>query len=81
VTAHAWASWKNSNRRVGTLVTPQEELRSSDIIVQLGSPAQWIFSDPVGDTPLSNYDITEVAFESYSSAFKVVFRTAGEMKR
>lgn len=78
VVTHAWATWKNSGRRVGRSAESQEEIRTGDIIVQPDS-MQWVFSDMPGDVPLANYDVTSLAFEDYTSFFKLTFHTFGEL--
>ena len=72
---YTWATWKNSDRRVGVSEVFQEDVKTSDLIIQPGV-SERVFTDAVKDVPLSNYDIVNVNFKDYTSAFKVAFYTA-----
>ncbi len=74
VVTHAWANWRNVGRRVPA----EEDTRTGDIIVQ-PQTSQWVVSDAVGDVPLSDYDLTEIAFEGGEAALKITFHTVGEI--
>ena len=78
VSLYTWATWKNSDWRVGLSEVSQEEVRTSDLIIQ-PDVAEKVVTDAVGDVPLSNYDIVNVAFKDYTSAFKVTFYTAEDV--
>ncbi|MCB9107524.1 MAG: PD40 domain-containing protein, partial [Anaerolineales bacterium] len=75
---YTWATWKNSSERVGINEVAQEETRTPDLIFQLDS-AEKVRTDATGDVPFSNYDITNVAFKDFTSAFKVTFYTLEDM--
>lgn len=76
IATHAWASWKNTGRRVGTSVVPQEETTTGSIIVQ-PHVSQWVVSDLVGDVPFSNYDLTSLALQDDGTAVGINFYLAG----
>lgn len=62
IKTRAWASWKNTGRRVGLTTAAQEEFTSGDLVVSpFGSP--YVAADSVGDVFMANYDITSVGLE------------------
>ncbi len=70
----AWAQWNN----VGRNVDQTETTKTGEIIVQAGA-AQRVVTDPVGDTPFSNYDLTGIAFQPDGATAKALIYTAGAM--
>lgn len=74
VVTHAWASWRN----VGKRVSPEEETRSGDIIVQ-PHISQWVASDFVGDVPFPDYDLVSIALQEEEAHLQVTFHTAGDV--
>ena len=83
VTTRAWATWKNTGRRVGRSIVVQEEVLTTDIIVQ-PHVSQSVAVDMKGDVPLPSYDITnlallEVALPDGDLALKVVFYVDGDL--
>lgn len=75
---YASASWKNVGKKVGQSLPAQETTRSGDIIVQPNT-LQQVVSDPVGDVPFPNYDLTSLALQEEGGALKVSFHTAGSL--
>lgn len=74
VTARARATWKN----VGPNVPAQEQTQTGDIIVRPHATQQ-VVSDPIGDTPFSNYDLTGLSFQEEEAALKITFYAAGNL--
>lgn len=77
VVTHAWATWKNVGKSGRKLA--EESTRTGDIIVQPHA-FQKVVSDMIGDVPLSNYDLTSVAFQENQSALKIDFHTVGSLQ-
>jgi len=63
---------------VGRTAVAQEEIRSGDISVQPHT-AQWVVSDPTGDVPFPNYDITSLSLQASDSVLKITFYTVGDL--
>jgi hypothetical protein len=62
IKTRAWATWKNTGRRVGLTTAAQEEFTGGDLVVSpFGSP--YVAADSVGDVFMANYDITSVGLE------------------
>lgn len=74
----AWASWKNAGRGVGQTVVSQDETISGDIVVQ-PNVVQHVISDPIGDVPFLNYDLTSIAFIENETDLQINFYTAGNI--
>ncbi len=78
VVTHAWATWKNANKRVGRTMVLQEDVRGGDIIVQPHS-SQQVVSDIIGDAPLANYDLTSLVLAEDGDALKATFYPVGNL--
>ncbi len=78
VVTHAWASWKNVGRSVSRRIDLQEDVRSGDLVVRPGR-SQQVVADPIGDVPLSNYDVTSVALQGEDDALRMTFYGADEI--
>jgi hypothetical protein len=78
VTTHAWATWKISNKRAGVTIDSEEQMVSGEVIVQ-APIAQKIVSDPAGDMPFANYDLTNISLQNDKDTLRVTFHTAGSL--
>jgi hypothetical protein len=76
---HAWATWKNSSRRVARSIVIQEETVTSDIVAQPHT-SQWMVTDIVGDVPLANYDVTSLVLQDDGFALKIIFYSVGNLE-
>ncbi len=76
---HAWATWKNVGRRVGQDVEPVETARSGDIAAQPNNPQQ-VIADPLGDVPISNYDVSSITLSKAETALKVALTTVENLE-